>query len=139
MWFWLMVLILMTNGMGAFGLRVIAGWQLSPAVKFSYLTIWYAAGTATLAVPMWLKGFHLGRKEIILGVVMALMSIGGQVTMATALGMGVPGSIVYPVTNGGSLFLVIVGGRLFFGERMNVVSTVGVALGLLAVILFSVS
>lgn len=59
--------------------------------------------------------------------------------MATALGFGVPGSIVYPVSAGGSLVVVIVAGQLFLGERMNLLSTLGVTLGFLAVILLSVS
>ena len=139
MWFWLVLLILMTNGMSAFGLKVVAAWQLQDTVKFPYLTIWYAAGMATLGLPMLLKGLQIGRKELALGVLMALTSIGGQVAMATALGLGVPGSIVFPVSAGGSLLVVMVAGRLFFGERMNVVSTLGVAVGVLTVILFSVS
>ena len=139
MWFWLVLLILMTNGMSAFGLKVVAAWQLQDSVKFPYLAIWYAAGMATLGLPMLLKGLQIGRKELALGVLMALTSIGGQVAMATALGLGVPGSIVFPVSAGGSLLVVIVAGRLFFGERMNVVSTLGVAVGVLTVILFSLS
>lgn len=139
MWFWLVLLILMTNGMSAFGLKVVAEWHLQDSVKFPYLAIWYAAGTATLGLPMLIKGIRMGRKELTLGCLMALLSIGGQVAMATALGLGVPGSMVFPVTAGGSLLVVIVAGLLLFGEKMNLVTTLGVALGFIAVILLSVS
>lgn len=68
MWFLLMVVILLTNGMSAFSLKVIAGWQLPETVKFRYLTIWYAAGMATLGLPMLLKGIYLRRRELTWGV-----------------------------------------------------------------------
>ena len=139
MWFLLIVAILATNGMGAFGLKVLAAWQLPESVKFPYLAVWYGAGMATLGLPMVLKGFRLGRRELIWGGLMALASIGGQVAMAKSLGMGVPGSIVFPISAGGSLLVVMVAGRLFFGERMNLPSTLGVIFGFLAVILFSLS
>ena len=59
--------------------------------------------------------------------------------MALALDAKAPGNIVFPVTIGGSVLVVVVAGRLFFGERMNRLTTAGVALGFLAVILLSVS
>jgi multidrug transporter EmrE-like cation transporter len=139
MWFWLMVVILLANGMGAFGLKMIAVWQLPHGVKFPYLAGWYATGLVTLAMPALLSGFRMRQKELTLGALMALCSVGGQLTMATALDLGVPGNIVFPVSTGGSLLIVVVAGRLFFGERMNWMTTFGVALGSLAVVLLSMS
>ena len=60
MWFLLMLVILLTNGMSAFGLKVIAGWGLPVTVKFPYLTVWYAAGLAIIGVPMIIRGVRLG-------------------------------------------------------------------------------
>ena len=90
MWFLLMLVILLTNGMSAFGLKVLAGWALPETVKFPYLTIWYAAGLASIAVPMLIKGLRIGRKEILWGGAAAALSIGGQVAMAMRAGFGCP-------------------------------------------------
>lgn len=139
MWFLLMLVILLTNGMSAFGLKVLAGWALPETVKFPYLTIWYAAGLASIAVPMLIKGLRIGRKEILWGGAAAALSIGGQVAMAIALDSGVPGHVVFPVAIGGSVFVVALAGRLIFGERINRISALGVTLGFLAVILLGLS
>ena len=139
MWFLLMLVILLTNGMSAFGLKVIAGWALPETAKFPYLSIWYAAGLVSIAVPMLIKGLRMGRKEMLWGGVAAALSIGGQVAMASALDAGVPGHVVFPIAIGGSIFVVALGGRLIFGERINRISALGVALGFLAVILLGLS
>jgi multidrug transporter EmrE-like cation transporter len=139
MWFLLMVVILLTNGMSSFGLRMMTGWHLPESIKFPYLTVWYAAGLASLVVPMLFKGFHLGRKELGLGALMAILSIGGQVTMGMALDLQVPGNIVFPVAIGGSILIVALAGWAFFKERISRLSAAGVALGFVAVILLSIS
>lgn len=139
MWFLLMLVILLTNGMSAFGLKVIAGWGLPGTVKFPYLTIWYAAGFAIIGVPMIIRGVKLGWRELFWGALMAALSIAGQVAMAVALDANVPGNIVFPVAIGGSIFIVAVAGTLFFGERMNRFNVIGVSLGFLAVILLGIS
>lgn len=139
MWFLLMLVILLTNGMSAFGLKVIAGWGLPGTVKFPYLTLWYAAGLVIIGVPMIFKGVRLGRRELLWGALMAALSIAGQVAMAVALDSDVPGNMVFPIAIGGSIFIVALAGTLFFGERMNRLNVIGVALGFLAVILLGIS
>jgi multidrug transporter EmrE-like cation transporter len=139
MWFLLMVIILLTNGMSAFGLKVIAGWALPAAVKFPYLTVWYAGGFACIAIPMLLKRTEASWKEVAWGAALAALSIGGQVAMAVALDLRVPGHVVFTVAIGGSILVVAVAGRFLFGERMSRLSTAGVVLGFIAVVLLSVS
>ncbi len=139
MWFLLMLVILLTNGMSAFGLKVLAGWALPETVKFPYLTVWYAAGLASIAAPALSKGLKIGRKEILWGGAAAALSIGGQVAMAVALDSGVPGHVVFPVAIGGSIFVVALAGWLIFKERINRISALGVTLGFLAVILLGLS
>ena len=139
MWFLLMLVMLFANGMSAFGLKVISAWGLPETAKFPYLTMWYGAGFACIALPMLLKRSGVGWKELGWGAVMAVLSIGGQVGMAVALSSKVPGNVVFPVTSGGAILIVGVAGRLFFGERMNWLTTVGIVLGFLAVILLSIS
>jgi drug/metabolite transporter (DMT)-like permease len=139
LWFFLMLVILLTNGMSSFGLKMLSAWALPASVKFPYLTVWYAAGFACIAVPMLAKRMSVRLGELGWGAALAVLSIGGQVTMALALDAKAPGNIVFPVTIGGSVLVVVVAGRLFFGERMNRLTTAGFALGFLAVILLSVS
>ena len=139
MWFLLMLIILLTNGMSAFGLKVIAGWALPAGIKFPYLAVWFAAGLACTGIPMLFRGVTLGRRELAWGALMAALSIGGQVAMAVALDSKVPGHVVFPISVGGSLFIVVLAGRVLFRERMNRLTALGVGLGFLAVILLGMS
>jgi multidrug transporter EmrE-like cation transporter len=139
MWFLLMLIVLLTNGMSAFGLKVIAGWALPGSVKFPYLAIWYAAGLAGIGVPMLLRGMRLSRRELLWGALMAALSIAGQVAMAVALDSNVPGHIVFPVAIGGSIFVVVLAGRIFFYERMSRLNIIGIIMGFIAVILLGMS
>jgi len=139
MWFLLMLIILLTNGMSAFGLKVIAGWALPATIKFPYLTVWFAAGLASMGLPMLFRGVTLGRRELAWGALLASLSIGGQVAMAVALDSNVPGNVVFPISVGGSLFVVVLAGRILFRERMNRLTALGVGLGFLAVILLGIS
>ena len=104
-WLFLMLIILLTNGMSSFGLKVLTSWGVPHSAKFPYLTVWYAAGFVLIAIPMLLKGARGGLKEAGWGALIAALSIGGQLAMASALGSGLSGSIVFPVTIGGSILV----------------------------------
>jgi multidrug transporter EmrE-like cation transporter len=134
-----MLAILLTNGMSSFGLKVLSSWGLPGSTKFPYLTIWYASGFVLIAIPMLWKGTSGGFKEACWGALIAALSIGGQVAMANALGSGLSGSIVFPVTIGGSILVVVLVGSLFFAEKLHPLSWAGIAIGFLAVVLLSVS
>jgi multidrug transporter EmrE-like cation transporter len=139
MWLLLMLVILLTNGMSSFGLKVLPAWGLSPSIKYPYLTVWYAAGLVCIGVPMLFRGLKGGQKEIWWGAILAALSIGGQLAIANALQSGLPGNVVFPVTVGGSILIVALAGRLVFAEKMHPLSWTGVALGCMAVVLLSVS
>lgn len=139
MWFLLMLVILVTNGMSAYGLKVIAGWADPTTLKFPYLCIWYAGGMASILIPMLMKGLKLGRKELMFGALMAALSLAGQVAMAVALSAGVPGHMVFPIAIGGSILVVALSSQVFFHEKMNRLTLFGVGMGFVAVILLSVS
>ncbi len=138
-WFLLMLVILLTNGMSSYGLKVIAAWGLPETTKFPYLTVWYAAGLLVIGVPILFQGVHLTLRELGWSSLLAALSLGGQLAMAMALSAGVPGHVVFPIAIGGSVFIVILGGRLLFGERMNRLTAGGVSFGLAAVVLLSLS
>ena len=139
MWFLLMLIILLTNGMSAFGLKMIAGWRLPETVKYPYLATWYAGGLAAIALPMILKGMRVRKTELFWGGVAGALSMGGQIAMAVALSSGVPGHVVFPIAIGGSIFVVALAGRLMFGERVNSPTALGLVLGFIAVVLLGVS
>jgi len=139
MWFLLMLIVFFTNGMSSFGLKVIADWGLPETSKFPYLSIWYGAGLLSIGIPMALKGIWPRRHELLWGAALACLSIGGQVAMSMALDLRVPGHIVFPVAIGGSVFLVTLVGTLAFGEKMNLMTAVGVLCGFLAVVVLSLS
>ncbi len=139
MWLILMLIILLTNGMSSFGLKVLPAWGLSSSIQYPYLTVWYAAGLLSIGVPMLVRGLKAGRKEMWCGAILAALSIVGQLAMASALQSGLPGNVVFPVTIGGSILIVALAGRLLFAEKMHPLSWTGVIVGCLAVVLLSVS
>ena len=139
MWLLLMLVILLTNGMSAFGLKILASWGLAPGIKFPYLTLWYVAGLLCIAIPTLLKKVKSGFQEMLWGALIALLSIGGQLAMANALDSGLPGNVVFPIAIGGSVLLVAFAGSVLFAEKMHPLSWTGVAVGLLAVVLLSIS
>jgi len=139
LWYLLMLVILLTNGMSAYGLKVIAAWGLPESDKYPYLTVWYAAGLATVGVPMLFQRMRIAAREVGWSGIMAALSLGGQIAMAVALKLNVPGHVVFPIAVGGSVFIVILGGRFLFSERLTGLTTGGVACGLAAVLLLSIS
>jgi drug/metabolite transporter (DMT)-like permease len=138
-WYLLMLVILLTNGMSSYGLKVIAGWGLPESAKFPYLTVWYAAGLLIIGVPTLLQGVRFKLREVGWSSVLAALSMGGQLAMAVALKLNIPGHVVFPIAIGGSVFIVVLGGRLLFGERLNSFTAGGVFVGLAAVVLLSLS
>ena len=138
-WVLLMAVILVTNGMSAFGLKVIAGWGLPESARFPYLTVWYAAGLLSVAVPVVIRGVHIRLREVGWSALLAGLSIGGQIAMAVALKRNIPGHVVFPIAMGGAVFIVILGGRVLFRERMSRITASGVSFGLSAVVLLSLS
>ncbi len=138
-WFLLMAVILITNGMSAFGLKVIVGWGLPESAQFPYLTVWYAAGLLSVAIPSLIAAMHIRWRELGWSAVLAGLSMGGQLAMAAALKQDVPGHVVFPVAMGGAVFIVILGGRVLFGERLGGITASGVLFGLSAVVLLGLS
>lgn len=138
-WILLMAVILLTNGMSAFGLKMIAAWNLPETLQSPYLTLWYATGMAGIAIPVFLKGVRPRARELGWGARLAALSVGGQLAMALALARGTPGHLVFSIAIGGSVVIVALAGRFVFDERMSRISVWGVLIGLAAVILLVAS
>ncbi|QNI37676.1 hypothetical protein [Edaphobacter albus] len=131
-----MALAFVTNGLGAYGLRVLAGAGLGN-LETRYLVIWYSAGSIlalAVAIP------HLGKlavRELGIGILMAFCSVLGQTGMALAMSGGIPGYVVFPVAVGGGLILVVMVGVFVFGERLSLLIGIGIASGLASLILLA--
>jgi multidrug transporter EmrE-like cation transporter len=74
---------------------------------------------------------------VTVGGALGLASVMGQTSLGLALSRGVPGSIVYPVTLAGGLFLVVGAGVLLFEERVGPYGLAGIALGVVSIVLLS--
>lgn len=132
MWIRMMLICFLTNGLGAFGLRVMSGMGLSETFKFPYLMLWYWAGFVLSAIVFLAASRHLNRSEIIIGGGLACSSVIGQLGMAFSLDYGIPGFVVFQVAPGGGLFFVVLVGILFFKERVSTYGVAGIILGMIA-------
>lgn len=154
-WLRLMLLAFAANGLGPFGLKVLDEAGLSAWFQ-QYLLYWYSGGLVFAAAAF--LGSKAAREfpvtatepastgkrffipaEIILGAAMGLSSLGGQAFTGLALASKAPGHIVFPLTTGGSLFLVAAVGILFFRERVGRYGAAGIGVGILALVILSVS
>jgi multidrug transporter EmrE-like cation transporter len=72
-------------------------------------------------------------------LIMAVASVGGQFFMGLALSNGVPGSVVYMLGMGASMCVVVLGGVLFFHERVGTFAKLGIVVGLVAAVLLGVT
>ncbi|HLH34261.1 MAG TPA: hypothetical protein VKX41_06280 [Alloacidobacterium sp.] len=136
-WMRLMMIAFVMNGLGPFGLKVMAERGLLQQFHFQYLLWWYA-GSGILSFSAFLfesGGFAVREVAIAFGIGTA--SFGGQLFSLLALERGVPGYIVFPITTGGNLFIVAAGGVLIYNERIGRYGIAGIAVGVLSLVLLS--
>ena len=126
------------NGTCPFGLRVLAGWGLADQYTAVYLVYWYLAGFVFGLAGLISARHPLTRANLLIGLVMAVASVGGQFFMGAALSHGVPGSVVYMLGMGASLCVVVLGGVLFFNERVGTYAKWGIATGLVSAVLLGI-
>ena len=112
-WFRLMLIAFLSNGLGPFGLKILNERNLS-TFQPQYLVYWYLGG-AVFGVIAFLRGSRrVAPPEVALGAVMGLCSLSGQTFTGLALSHGLPGHVAFPITTGGSLFLVATAGIMLF-------------------------
>jgi drug/metabolite transporter (DMT)-like permease len=138
-WISAMLAAFLLNGICPFGLRVLAGWGLGHQYTAVYLVYWYLAGFAFGLLGLFSSRHRLTTANLAIGLVMALASVGGQFFMGFALSSGVPGSVVYMLAMGASMCVVVLGGVLFFRERVGRYARWGIAIGLVSAIMLGVS
>lgn len=132
-----MIFAFLTNGLGAFGLRILAGAGLGHIQPPQYLAMWYSAGLVLAAAAFFRLYGRPERKDAAVGSVMAVCSLFGQMGMALALSSGIPGYVVFPVATGGGLLLVVLVGVFLFREPMGSLGYLGIATGVSALVLLA--
>jgi drug/metabolite transporter (DMT)-like permease len=138
-WMRWMLLAFIANGLGPFGLKIIAERGLAESYRFQYLIAWYGGGLSLMLVALLMAREAPGKWELLLGAMMGLGSFGGQLFSSLALQRSVPGYVVFPATTGGSLFVVPLIGVLLFREKISRYGIAGIVTGTAALLLLSVS
>jgi drug/metabolite transporter (DMT)-like permease len=138
-WIIAMLCAFLLNGICPFGLRVLEGRGLGGQYTAVYLVYWYLAGFLCGCLALFKVRRRLSRANLFIGLLMAVASVGGQYFMGMALAEGVPGSVVYMLGMGASMCVVVLGGILFFRERVGTYAKLGLAIGLAATVLLGVA
>jgi len=136
-WMRLMMIAFVMNGLGPFGLKVMAEKGLLQPFHFQYLLWWYAGSGILSFAAFLLEGGGLAAREVAIAFGIGAASFGGQLFSLLALEKGVPGYIVFPITTGGNLFVVAAGGVLIYRERIGRYGMAGIVVGVLSLVLLS--
>ncbi len=136
LWLQLMLIAFVANGLGPFGLKILDEHHLA-SFQPQYLVYWYLGGAVFGALAFFRESREVRGREVALGAVMGLCSLGGQSFTGLALASGLPGHVVFPLTTGGSLFLVALAGIAVFKERVGRFGIAGISLGIISLIILS--
>jgi multidrug transporter EmrE-like cation transporter len=137
-WIRLMLVAFLANGIGPFGLKVLATRGLA-AYQSQYLLCWYVGGFVFAMAALLAGRTGVNAREVLLGAAMGACSLAGQSFTARALAKGLPGHIAFPLTTGGSLFLVALAGIVLFKERIGPFGLCGVILGVASLVMLSIA
>jgi drug/metabolite transporter (DMT)-like permease len=138
LWLQLMFVAFLTNGLGSFGLKILAERQLSEQYQYQYLVFWYLSASVIAAIFFLAKHSKPFKSEILMSTGMGLCSVLGQLGMVMALSSKIPGYLVFPVAIGGNLFIVVAGGLILFKERLRSYGIVGLVAGVAALVILAI-
>jgi drug/metabolite transporter (DMT)-like permease len=133
-WLRLMLVAFVANGIGPFGLKILTEMGLASTYQAQYLLYWYLGGFIFAAAALIRSGLRPRASEVALGALMGGCSLLGQSFTGLALSSGMPGHVVFPITTGGSLFLVASAGLVLFKERVGPYGIAGMVLGIAALV-----
>jgi drug/metabolite transporter (DMT)-like permease len=133
-WITAMLCAFLLNGICPFGLRVLAGRGLAQQYTPVYLVYWYLAGFGFGLLGLIKSRQKLSLANLTIGLIMAVASVGGQFFMGLALSHGVAGSVVFMLGMGASMCVVVLGGLIFFHERVGTYAKLGIVIGLAAAV-----
>jgi multidrug transporter EmrE-like cation transporter len=133
-----MLVAFLANGIGPFGLKILSEQGLATRYQAQYLLYWYL-GAFVFAIAAILRSrLRPFGREIWLGALMGACSLLGQAFTGLALSHSVPGHVAFPITTGGSLFLVATAGLLLFREKVGAYGIAGMVVGIAALVALSV-
>lgn len=132
-----MAIALLTNGLGPFGLKILSERNLAHEYQYPYLFFWYFTAFVVSMI-VFLRGHSKPfRREILIGAGMGCFSLLGQVGLVMALSSSVPGYLVFTLSLGGSLFVVVAGGVILFKERLKGYGIAGLVVGAAAILILA--
>jgi len=132
-WLPLMLLAFFCNGLGASSQKLLVEAGAGDYTWQFYVALYWSGFMLMSLLSFRHEGWPNGR-ELATGMVMAVSSVAGNVALTLALAYHVPGSIAFPVGNGGSLTLVVLAGVLFFHEKVHRVGIAGIVCGIGAIL-----
>lgn len=132
-WLLLMMLAFVGQGLAASSQKLLNESGNGDYVWQFYIVL-YWSGFLMMALLSVMRESRPSRRELTTGLVMACCSVIGNVSITTALGK-VPGSIAYPVGNGGSLMMVAIAGVLLFREKIHPIGIAGIVCGIGAILI----
>ncbi len=137
MWYRMMIIAFLANGLCAFGARVLQAMGLADTHAAVYLGFWYLAGLAVALVAFLPKMTRLTAAEITIGGLMGVFSSVGWILLTMAIARGVPGYLAFPIAIGGNLSIVAAVGLLVFRERLSPYGYVGILSGIAGIALLA--
>jgi drug/metabolite transporter (DMT)-like permease len=138
LWLRLMLVAFAANGIGPFGLKVLSEEGLAARYQAQYLLYWYLGAFVFAIGALARSRLRPHLREVCLGAMMGGCSLLGQTGTGLALSHGVPGHVAFPLTTGGSLFLVAAAGILWFKEEVGAYGVAGLVLGIAALVALSI-
>ncbi len=132
-WLPLMLLSFLGNGLAASSQKLLVESGNGDYVWQFYIVL-YLSGFLLMSLLSVMREPWPNRRELTTGLVMAVCSVIGNVSITMAL-TRVPGAVAYPVGNGGSLTLVVLAGVLFFREKIHRVGIAGIVCGIGAILI----
>src|SRR5215467_5872042 len=103
MWYRMMTIAFFTNGLCAFGARVLQDMGLAKTHSSLYLCFWYSAGLLVSLVAFLPRFSRLTGSEFVVGGLMGLFSSVGWIFLTQAIACGLPGYLAFPIAIGGNL------------------------------------
>jgi multidrug transporter EmrE-like cation transporter len=137
MWYRMMLIAFLTNGLGAFGARVLQDMGLAETHSFLYLAFWYSAGLTVSLIAFLSRRSNLAPAEIVVGGLMGLFSSVGWILLTQAIASGMPGYLAFPIAIGGNLSIVAAVGVLVFKERLSPYGYLGILTGIVGIALLA--
>jgi drug/metabolite transporter (DMT)-like permease len=136
-WLPLMMLSFVGQGLAASSQKVLVEAKAGDYVWQFYIVL-YWSGFLVMTLLSILREPWPNRREFTTALIMAVCSVVGNVSITTALN-SVKGVVAYPVSNGGSLTLVVLAGVLFFREKIHPVGIAGIVCGISAILILVLS